>query len=82
MLSWKDCLANGLQGSACLFSDTPTESWKRILIASAEPLAERKELRSLKDEEKHLFIEGMAWFQNEPMLDPLSYFQIAGKSCR
>ena len=45
----------------------------------ADPVANRKEIRLLHDEEKYLFIEGLARFQNEDMLQPLSYFQIAGK---
>ena len=45
-----------------------------------DPIPVRKELRDLSPEEMFLFFEGLAKFQQVDMEDPVSYYQIAGKS--
>ena len=40
----------------------------------------RKEIRDMSNVEMYLYFEGLAKFQQVDMNDPLSYYQIAGKS--
>ena len=44
------------------------------------PIPLRKEIRNLSQVEMYLYFEGLAKFQQVDMDDPLSYYQIAGRS--
>ena len=46
----------------------------------SDPVQQRKEIRDLNTEEKWLYLQGLAKFQAQPVKDPLSYYQIAGRS--
>jgi hypothetical protein len=78
---WDRYLASGIQvAPGGTHQNVSFHTTVIIADLSLDHVPNRKEIRTLSEIELHLYVKGLAIFMDQPKTDPLSYFQIAGRS--